>query len=215
MEFHTFLEHQVESSRLAETLALQSLDRLMMAKHLHTIHLVGREILAHHGITVACHVLAIHIKLVDVRTIIRDLSRHIDSDAWNTSDDILDGAVLLLTKSQDGISDGIALDFEDFRSYFHLSNLLHFLLHLHGLVTLDKLSDFGILSGITQVDESNLVDFLAFWSCDRELALRIGPSKFHGVALGIEQEHRNPRQWIANGIRHLTRIRLAALGKEA
>ena len=143
------------------------------------------------------------------------MSRHIDSDAWNTSDDILDGAVLLLTKSQDGISNGIALDFEDFWSYFHLSNLLRFLFHLHRLVALDKLSDFDILSGITQVDESNLVDFLAFWSCDRELALRIGPSKFHGVALGIEQEHRYPSQWLATGIRHPARIRLAALGKEA
>ena len=215
MEFHTFLEHQVESSRLAETLALQSLDRLMMAKHLHTIHLVGREILAHHGITVACHILSIHVKLVDVRTIIRDLSRHIDSDAWNTSDDILDGAVLLLTKSQDGISDGIALDFEDFRSYFHLSNLLHFLFHLHSLVTFDKLSDFDILSSITQVDESNLVDFLAFGRGDGEFALCIGSSKFHGVALGVEQEHRYPSQWLATGIRHPARIRLAALGKEA
>ena len=44
MEFHTFLEHQVESSRLAETLALQSLDRLMMAKQASIMMMVSMAV---------------------------------------------------------------------------------------------------------------------------------------------------------------------------
>lgn len=109
LDFRLLLELQVNSSLIAYGQTAEHLHGLMVLKHFYRSDVLGLDILGERAVFRAGKVVAFHIHLVYVSTLILDLSRGVNIQSWHPLHHVAYRAVLRPGELANGVRHGVAV----------------------------------------------------------------------------------------------------------